>query len=246
MMRTSMRSHAVAAERLDFLLLQHAQQLALQRQRHVADLVQQQRATISGLELAVAPLALGAGVGAGRHTEELGLEQGFGHGGDVHADEGFGGACTRGMDTVRQQLLAGAGLAEQQDGRIGHRHAPRLALDLHRRGAAADEAGDAVLGPALRRELRARGVQFALQPAELGHQRLHRAFGLVQQHHAEGADDFARRVAQRQPADQEGAGLVAEQVHQDRLAGVDDLRHQRVRNHLLDTLADKGLGAVEA
>ena len=47
------------------------------------------------------------------------------------------------MDAVRQQLLAGAGLAQQQHRAVGLRHAPRLALDLHRRGAAADEAGDA-------------------------------------------------------------------------------------------------------
>jgi hypothetical protein len=131
-------------------------------------------------------------------------------------------------------------------GAVGLRHAPRLALDLHCRRAAADETGDAVLGPALRGQLLARAVQFALQPRELGHQRLHRRLGLVQQHHAEGADHLAGLVAQRQPADQEGARLVAEQVHQDRLAGVDDLVHQRVRHHLLDALADEVFGAVEA
>ena len=54
----------VRADRLEFLVLQHAQQLALQRQRHVADLVEKQRAAIGQLELADAPLAIGARVRA--------------------------------------------------------------------------------------------------------------------------------------------------------------------------------------
>jgi hypothetical protein len=124
---------AVAAQRLDLLLLQRAQQLALQRQRHVADLVEEQRAAVGELELAVAALAVGAGVGAGRDAEELGLEQGLGHGGDVDADEGPRRAPAGGVDGLRQQLLAGAGLAQQQHRAVGDRHAARLALDLQRR-----------------------------------------------------------------------------------------------------------------
>jgi hypothetical protein len=46
-------------------------------------------------------------------------------------------------------------------------------------------------------------------------------------------------VAQRQPADEEGAGVVGQQVDQDRLAGVDHVGHQRVGDHLLDALADE-------
>src|SRR5262249_24062993 len=52
----------VAADALERLLLQDAQQLGLQRQRHVADLVQEQRAAADLLELADA-LAVGAGEG---------------------------------------------------------------------------------------------------------------------------------------------------------------------------------------
>jgi hypothetical protein len=64
----------------------------LQRQRHVADLVEEQRAAVGQLELAVAALAVGAGVGAGGHAEELGLQQRLGHGGDVDAHERLAGA----------------------------------------------------------------------------------------------------------------------------------------------------------
>ena len=238
--------HLVAAERLDLLLLQHAQQLALQRERHVADLVEEQRAAVGELELAVAALAIGARVRAGRHAEELGLEQALGHRGDVDADERPRRAQARGMDRLREHLLAGAGLAEQQHRARGGRHAPRLPLDLEHRRAAADEAGDRVLGPPLCNELRMRRIELALQPAELGDERLHRRLGMIQQHHAEGADHLAFRIAQRQPADEEGAGLVGQQVDQDRLAGVDHVRHQGVGHHVFDAAPDEvDLGMAE-
>ena len=46
--------HAVRAERLDFLLLQHAQQLRLHRHGHVAHFVEEERAAVGEHELAVA------------------------------------------------------------------------------------------------------------------------------------------------------------------------------------------------
>ena len=61
--------------------------------------------------------------------------------------------------------------------------------------------------------------------------------GLVHQHHAECADDVAVGIAQRHPADQEGAGLVGQQVDHDRLAGLDHLRQQGVGHHRFDALA---------
>ena len=238
--------HPVAAQRLHLLFLQHAQQLGLQGQRHVADLVEQQGAAIGPLELAIAALALGPGVGACRHAEKLGLEQGVGHRRDVHADEGFGRARAGGMDAMREQFLAGAGFAQQQHGAVGLRYTARLALDLHRRSAGPNEAGDGVLGSALRGKLAARIVKLTLQAAELGDERLHRGFGVIQQHHAQGADHLTLRVAQRQAADDEGAGLVAQQVHQDRLAGIDHLGHQGVGHHLFDTPPDEvGFGMAQ-
>ncbi len=73
------RHQLVAAQWLDLALLQRAQQLGLQTLRHVADFIEEQRAAIGQLELAVAPLAVGPGVGAGGHAEELGFEQRVGH-----------------------------------------------------------------------------------------------------------------------------------------------------------------------
>jgi hypothetical protein len=75
--------------------------------------------------------------------------------------------------------------------------------------------------------------------AKLGHQWLHGRFRVVQQHQAQGADDLTVRVAQGQTTDQEGTRLVAQKVHEDRPTAVDDLRHQGVGDHLLDTPPDK-------
>jgi len=138
-----------------------------------------------------------------------------------------------------QQFLARARLSQQQHRAVRLRDAARLALHLHRRGARADEAGHGVLGPAVRRKLLARVLEFALQAAELRDQRLHRRLGVVQQHHAHGAQDLAVLIAQRQPAHEEGAGLVGQQVHEDGLAAVDHLRHQRVGHHLFHAAADE-------
>jgi hypothetical protein len=143
------------------------------------------------------------------------------------------------VDAVREQLLAGAGVAEQQHGRIGAGDTACLALDLERRRTGADEAGDRVLGPALRGELSLHVFELALQARELGHQRLHRRLGLVHQHQADRADHHARFVAQRQAAHQEGACLVGQQIHQDRPPGLDHLVHQRVGHHFFDAFADE-------
>ena len=64
----------VAADALERLLLQDAQDLGLQRQRHVADFVEEQGAAVALLELADAA-AVGAGEGALLVPEQLALQQ---------------------------------------------------------------------------------------------------------------------------------------------------------------------------
>ena len=76
----------LAADALELLLLQHAQQLELQAGRHVADLVEEQGAAVGQLE--PAELALdGAGEGALLVAEQLGLEQRLGQRAAVDLDE---------------------------------------------------------------------------------------------------------------------------------------------------------------
>ena len=103
-------------------------------------------------------------------TEQLALEQRFGHAGAVHRHEGPLLPGTGFVDRARYQLLAGTGLAEQHDGRVGigdaqnflqHADKGRRATDqpLRRRPAAGlannahglDEVGDSPRGVADRR-----------------------------------------------------------------------------------------------
>ena len=72
--RTSTLMRLVAADALDLALLQDAQQLGLHGQRHVADLVEEERAAARALELA-APLLGRAGERAGLVAEQLALDE---------------------------------------------------------------------------------------------------------------------------------------------------------------------------
>src|SRR5207244_10296081 len=63
-------------------------------------------------------------------TEHLGLEQLGGDGAAVDRYEGAIGARARGVDGARDQLLAGAALAHDEDGGVGHRHLPDQQPDL--------------------------------------------------------------------------------------------------------------------
>ena len=87
MMRTSHSVCSVAADALEDALLQHAQQLHLHGQAHVADLVEEQRAALGDLEAALAR-GDGAGERALLVTEQLALEQLGGNGAAVDGDEG--------------------------------------------------------------------------------------------------------------------------------------------------------------
>ena len=85
-MRTSTGDLLTSADALDHPLLQEAQQLDLQRQRQVADLVEEQGAAVGDLDLAECRLG-GAGEGALLVAEQLAFEQRLGNRGAVDGDE---------------------------------------------------------------------------------------------------------------------------------------------------------------
>ena len=115
-------------------------------QRHVADLVEEERALVGGDEEA-ALVGDGAGERALGVAEELALEQRLGDRAAVDRDEGLVRARARAVDRAREQLLAGAALALDQDARVARGHALRLGEQvLHQRGARDD-----VLAPHLAR-----------------------------------------------------------------------------------------------
>ena len=127
---------AARADRPHLAFLQHAQQLDLQRRRHLADFVEEHRAGVRGLEH-----ALGVGDRAGERAldvaEELGFEQRFGERAAVDRHERPARAVAVLMNGARDQLLAGAALADDQHRRIGRRGVRDLLVDRrhHRRAA---------------------------------------------------------------------------------------------------------------
>ena len=106
----------VAAHRLEAALLQDAQQLGLDRDRHVADLVEEERAAIGGSE---APDAVGqrAGESAFDMPKQFAFQQRFRDGRTIDRDEGPLAPWTVEVDGARHDLLAGPTLAVQHHGR---------------------------------------------------------------------------------------------------------------------------------
>ncbi|OKO20268.1 hypothetical protein AM484_002319 [Pseudomonas aeruginosa] len=133
----------VAADPFEGALLQHAQQLDLHRQRHVADLVEEQGAAVGQLE-ASGTTGDGTGEGALLVAEQFAFQQFRRDRPAVHRDEGPLAALGMVMQVARHHFLAGAGLAEDQHAGIGIgdllHHLPHL-LD---RPAGADQAAEQV------------------------------------------------------------------------------------------------------
>ena len=86
-----------AAQPLDLLVLQDAQQLDLDLERQVADLVQEDRRSVGQLE-APGLTREGAGVGAFLPAEQLALDQGRGNGRAVDPHHGSAAAAAQLMD----------------------------------------------------------------------------------------------------------------------------------------------------
>src|SRR5690606_33096886 len=117
------------AERLDLALLHGAQHLRLQHDRELADLVEEQRAAVRLLELADL-VKRGTGERALDMAEQDRLEQRLRNRRAVDDDVRLVGAPAVPVDRARDEILAGAALAADQDRRVGGRRQLELALDL--------------------------------------------------------------------------------------------------------------------
>ncbi len=131
----------LAAYALKRLLLQDAQQLHLRVHAHVADLVEEERASVRLLKPADAA-RIGAGESAFLMTEKLAFQQRLRNGTTIHRDERLIGPRAVLIDRPGDQFLAGASLAADE-----HRHglgsdASDFLVDfLHRAGAADQRVG---------------------------------------------------------------------------------------------------------
>ena len=106
-----------ASEPFEFALLQDAQQFRLEFERNLADLVEKDGPPVGEFE---APNALreGSGEGAPLMTEELAFKQAGWNGGAVQFDERAVATRTQVVDGARDQFLARAGFAVNEDRRI--------------------------------------------------------------------------------------------------------------------------------
>ena len=132
-----------AAKPLEFPLLEDPQQLHLGAEVDVADLVEQQRSAVGQLEAALLAL-LGAGERALFVAEELRLDQRFGQRSATDLDERLPRPQRVVVDGLRDELLAGARLAADEDGRVGARHLHDLLADLPHRAARSEDVREVV------------------------------------------------------------------------------------------------------
>ena len=95
----------------------------------LGDLVEKQGPSVGALEV---PLVhpVGAGEAAALVAEQLALDQVRGQGPAVHGKERFLAAAAQVVDRLGDQLLAGAGLAADQDAGVGPGHAADQVVDL--------------------------------------------------------------------------------------------------------------------
>ena len=123
----------VLADALEPLLLEEAQQPCLEAGRELADLIEEERAALGGLDPA-GLVADRAGEGAAGVAEQLAGQQLLGERGAVDGDERPRAPRREPVEQPRQHPLAGAALAPQQ-----HRHvvargpAHHVQRGLHRR-----------------------------------------------------------------------------------------------------------------
>ena len=113
MTRTSAGRACVATDPVDLALREDPQDPGLGLGRHVADLVEEQGAPVGGFELAGPRLDPGGH--APLDTEQLALQQVPRQRRAVEGDQRRGRAVRGSVEVAREQLLAGARLAPDQD-----------------------------------------------------------------------------------------------------------------------------------
>src|SRR5207344_610414 len=126
------------AETRDDSILEHAQELRLHVDRHLADFVQEQGAAVGQLQFSDLAAAPGAGERAVSVSEEFGLEQFSRNGRAVQRNERAAGPLARIVNALRNEFLPGPRLAHHQDARILLRHG-RSEIDLSTQTAVASE-----------------------------------------------------------------------------------------------------------
>src|SRR5258708_29401033 len=126
------------ADRLEALLFQHAQNLRLRAQTHVADFVEEERAAVGFLEFA--DLIFGGAREAALHVpKKFGFDQLLWDGRTVHLDKQAFAAQAGGVQGARHEFLARAALAINQHAAVSRRGDRNLLPQRFHRHAFADD-----------------------------------------------------------------------------------------------------------
>ena len=167
------RHRLAAAERLHLALLQHAQQPRLQCQRHIANLVQKQRAALGLADAPRRTLAPCAGESAAGIAEQFGLDQVLRQGGAVDGDKSLAPAPAAGVHGLGKKLLTYAGLTLQQKRNRLVQHLVRAADGGVQLGVAGVQRSQRIVGQHRQRRAdgygHARGACGAALDAHPGH-----------------------------------------------------------------------------
>ena len=143
----------------------------------------------------------------------------------------------RAVDRMREQLLAGAGFAEQQHRRFDLRRAPRLALHFEARRARADEARERVFRAPRLRERLARRDQLLLHARVVREERRER-LQFVEEREADAPTVTPASSLSGRRVTTSGSRSVSSMSSRIGLPVVDDLAHQAVRDHRFAIAAD--------
>ena len=108
------------AHAIKSLILQDTQQVALQRERHVPDLIEKDGSTLSNFDFSCLAFH-GAGERSLFMAEELVLEKIFGDRRAVYGHKGFVFSRAPSVNRASHDLLAGSGLTQHEHGHVGCR-----------------------------------------------------------------------------------------------------------------------------
>ena len=128
----------LAAHPLNAPFLKHPQEFGLRERAQVPDLVEEQRAAVRLLETPDPP-RFRTGERAPFMAEQFAFEQHFGDGRAIHGDERFIGARAVLIQGAGDQLLAGAGLAPNENRHRFGRHPSDFLADFLHDAAVADD-----------------------------------------------------------------------------------------------------------
>ncbi len=134
------RDRIAVAHPLQLVLLQYPQQFGLQIQRHIPHFIEEQGALVGPFEAADA-LGQGAGKGPLLMAKQIALDKAGRDGSAVHLHHLVIVAGTQGVNGLGDQLLAGAGLAEDQHGAVALGHQPHLLQHVRHHSALVDDVG---------------------------------------------------------------------------------------------------------